>query len=366
MTDGRVLCPRCGDAIRVDYEARVQRGEPSLCDQCYFDQFELIDAPDRITVRHCTQCGAVHRGNRWVDIDAQDYTDIAVEAVRNALGVHVDADEITWRVDPEQVDASTIRMHCEFAGVVRDTAVEESVVVPVTMAAETCTRCGRIAGDYYAGIVQVRAVGRTPDQEEKTGAKRIAQEIVTEMEATGDRNAFITEIGEVEGGLDMKVSTTKISQKIANQITDRFGGSVSASETLVTEDEDGNEVYRVTYAVRLPPYRPGDIIDLTDTDGPILVESVRGNLKGRSVATGEAYEAPYEDGIDPDARRLGHIDDAVNTTLVAIEDDHAVQVLDPETYESTTVPRPSYLDPTANTVSVLRSRAGLHVLPDND
>jgi nonsense-mediated mRNA decay protein 3 len=40
-----------------------------------------------------------------------------------------------------------------------------------------------------------------------------------------------------------------------------------------------------------------------------------------------------------------------------------VQVLDPETYETKSVPRPDYLDPDAETVSVLRSRAGLHVLP---
>jgi nonsense-mediated mRNA decay protein 3 len=43
-----------------------------------------------------------------------------------------------------------------------------------------------------------------------------------------------------------------------------------------------------------------------------------------------------------------------------------VQVLDPETYESKTVPRPDYLDPDAETVPVLKSRAGLHVLPSGD
>ncbi|PSP91623.1 hypothetical protein BRC84_06990, partial [Halobacteriales archaeon QS_1_68_44] len=67
--------------------------------------------------------------------------------------------------------------------------------------------------------------------------------------------------------------------------------------------------------------------------------------------------------IDPDARKLGERDDAEPTTLVAVEDDHAVQVLDPKTYESVTVPRPDYLDPNAEAVPVLRHRNGLHILP---
>jgi nonsense-mediated mRNA decay protein 3 len=42
-----------------------------------------------------------------------------------------------------------------------------------------------------------------------------------------------------------------------------------------------------------------------------------------------------------------------------------VQVLDPETYEAKTVPRPDYFDPDADEVPVIKSRAGLHVLPDD-
>jgi nonsense-mediated mRNA decay protein 3 len=43
-----------------------------------------------------------------------------------------------------------------------------------------------------------------------------------------------------------------------------------------------------------------------------------------------------------------------------------VQVLDPETFESKTVPRPDYFDPDADTVPVLKSNVGLHVLPARD
>ncbi|MGQ3721803.1 60S ribosomal export protein NMD3 [Natrialba aegyptia] len=372
MSDSRAFCPRCGDPVPERSADEADAADPlrpgsevDLCDACYFDEFDFVDAPDRIDVRVCARCGAVYRGNRWVDVGAQDYTDIAIEQVSDALSVHVDVEDVAWQVEPEQVDENTIRMHCFFTGVVRGTPVEEQVTVPVKIARQTCTRCGRIAGDYYASIVQIRAEGRTPTSEETERAEEIAHDIVADMEATGDRNAFVTEIGETDDGLNIKVSTNKIGKKISNKMVEEFGGTINDAETLVTEDEDGNEVYRVTFAVRLPPYTPGDVIELDgDDEGPVLVRSAHGNLKGVRVTTGERYEADYEEGASPDARKLGEHEDAVETTVVTVEDENAVQVLDPETYRATTVSRPEYFDPDAETVPVLKSRAGLHVLPD--
>jgi nonsense-mediated mRNA decay protein 3 len=336
-----------------------------LCDDCYFEEFDLVDAPDRIEVQVCGRCGAIRRENSWDDVGARDYTDIAIERVSEALGVHLDATDVNWGVTPEQVDETTIRMHCEFSGVVRGTPVVEEVVVPVKIGTGTCKRCGRIAGGSYAAVVQVRADEREPAPEELEDAEAIAREYIADREAKGDRNAFLTEVNEVEGGLDMKISTTQMGEGIAERIVRQLGGAYTANETLVTEDSDGNEVYRVTYAIRLPRYRPGEVIE-PDDDGPVLVRSVRGNLKGRRLTTGDRYEAAFEDGDAPEARRLGTRADGEETTLVAVEDEHAVQVLDPETYEAKTIARPEYVDPDADTLRVLKSRAGLHVLPPEE
>ncbi len=370
MSESARFCPECGESIAVDpddrdlpeHVGRTRRRERALCDSCYLDRFDLVSAPDRIEVAVCGSCGAVHRGERWVDVDARDYTDVAIEEVTEALAVHVDAENVRWAVDPEQVDPTTVRMHATFSGVVRDTPIEESVTVPVKISQGTCTRCGRIAGDYYASTVQVRATDRDPVGEEIQRAREVAEDVVGEMEATGDRDAFITEATETDGGLDLKVSTTKIGRKIADRLIAECGGRVDASETLVTEDEDGEEVYRVTYAVRLPAYRPGEVIAPGDGEGPVLVRSVRSNLKGRRLTTGERYEAPAGDLAD--ASRLGTRDDATETTLVTVEDDRAIQVLDPETYEAKTIARPADVDPDADTVRVLKHKNGLHVLPE--
>jgi nonsense-mediated mRNA decay protein 3 len=365
MSRSGEFCPRCGATKDRPGPFPTPEGpDSSLCDDCYLEEYDLVDAPDRVEVRVCGACGAVHRGNRWVDVGARDYTDVAVDAVTESLSVHVDAESVSWQVTPEEVDETTIRMHCGFSGVLRGTPVTQEVIVPVKIGRETCDRCGQIAGGSYAAVVQVRASDRDPTDEELDRARSIARSYVADRESRGDRGAYITEVIEVDEGLDVRVSTTQIGRAIADRIVRALGGSVSASRRLVTEDGDGERVYRMAYAARLPRYRPGEVIDPGDGDGPVLVRSVRSNLTGLRLETGADYEAAFEDGSEPDAQRLGWHEDGQQTTLVAVEDDHAVQVLDPETYEAKTVPRPSYLDGDAEAVPVLRSRAGLHVLPD--
>ena len=363
MSRSGAFCPRCGDAIKRPAE-RSPRHDDRLCDACYIDEYDLVDAPDRIEINVCAQCGAVHRGNRWVDVGAEDYTDIAIDELTDALSVHVDATGISWQVAPEQVDETTIKMHVQFSGVLRETALSEELMVPVKIGRQTCTRCGRIAGGSYAGVVQLRGVDREPTEEERERAKEIAHDLVDELEDKGDREAFVTETNEVQGGLDMRLSTTRLGEQIARRVTNELGGEFTDHETLVTEDSDGNEVYRVTFAVRLPPYRPGEIVDPGDGDGPVLVESARETMRGTRLKSGDTYETPFEDGSAPDADRLGWEDDAEETTLVAVEDDHAVQVLDPDTYETKSVPRPPSLETDAETVQVFRGDGELYILPE--
>ena len=360
MTQSRVFCPRCGDPV-PDREDPLP-GEPrdrdaSLCDDCYFEDFALVDAPERIEVAVCGRCGAIQRGKEWRDIGARDYTDVAIDEVTEALGVHVNATEVNWAVEPEQVDETTVRIHAEFSGIVRETLREEQITVSVRIARGTCDRCGRIAGGYYSGIVQVRAADRQLEAAERRRAVEIAESHVAAQEQGGDREAFITEITETDEGPDIKVSTNALGKAVATRIIEEFGGNVKSHPTLVTEDEDGNEVYRVTFAVRLPEFRAGDIIDPEDGDGPVLVTGTTGGPRGVRLASGEIC-----DGIH-NARKLATRDDSVKTTVVTVEDAHAVQVLDPETYESVTIPRPEYFDDSAETTEVLKSQAGLYILP---
>jgi len=362
MSRSSEFCPRCGGAVDERATGETAR-DRALCNDCYLAEYDLVDAPERVEVQVCAQCGAVQRGNRWVDIGAQDYTDIAIDEVTEALGVHVDATEVSWEVAPEQVDETTIRMHCQFTGRLRGRPLAEEVVVPVKFGRGTCERCGRIAGGSYASVVQVRARGRDPDERECDRAAEIAHELVAAHEADGDREAFVSEIDDVEGGLDIRLSTTQLGEQVARRLVEAVGGSYTTHETLVTEDEDGSGVYRLTFAVRLPPYRPGEVIDPEDGNGPVLVRNAHDRLTGVRLRTGEPYETPFDDET-AETRRLGRREDAEETAVVAVADEHAVQVLDPETYETVTVVRPPGVGHETETVPVIRAGGEVHILPD--
>ena len=366
MSQSREFCPRCGEAV-TPRASDPGESDAGLCEDCYFESFELVDAPERLQVTFCSRCGAVQRGKRWLDVGADDYTDIAIDEVSEALAVHVDAEDVEWGVEPEQVDATTIRMHCTVAGVVRGRPREAQFVVPVRLSKAVCDRCGRIAGGYFASIVQVRAEEREPTAAEAATAVEIAESYVAACEADGDREAFITEVDtESDAGPNIKLSTNKLGQAVATRITNHFGGTVEDHPTLVTEDSDGNEVYRVTFVARLPKYTAGDVVDPGDSEGPVLVTSGHGTLTGRRLRSGERYRAAREDGTTPDVDLLGRREDAVETTVVTVEDDHAVQLLDPDSYEAKTVARPDFLDAEDDTVEVLKHADEIYVVPPED
>lgn len=360
MSGSGTFCPRCGDPVDPAVAAETPRGQ---CAECYLSALELVDAPEVLEVTVCAHCGAVKRGGEWVDVGARDLTDVAVEEATEAVSVHRQADEFSWSVDPEQVDRNTIVLHADFSATVLGEPVEEKREIRVSIGRGTCKRCGRIAGNAYGSVVQVRGGDRAVTDREADRAVELAHQLAEERSADGDREAFVAEITDSGHGPDIKLSTPGLGRRLANRLRAELGGTVSAAETLVTEDGDGNEVYRVTYALRLPAFRAGDVITVPDREGPVLIEAVHEVLRGVALRTGAAYETPLEAGTVPGAEKLGTRADGSDTTVVSVPDEHAVQVLDPGTQATRTVARPSYFDPAAATVRVFRSDEELYVMP---
>jgi nonsense-mediated mRNA decay protein 3 len=184
------------------------------------------------------------------------------------------------------------------------------------------------------------------------------------MREAGDRDAFLSEITTVPGGIDIKISSTKIGERVARKIITEFGGSYSTSETLVTEDSDGNEVYRVNFAIRLPAFVPGDIINPPDDNGPVVVENAQTDLKGTRLITGNPFEMPASSDLSS-VERVGSVDDEQSTTLVTVEDEYAIQILDPDTYQPITIPNPTFLYETSGTISVIKVQQGVFPVPND-
>jgi len=96
----------------------------------------------------------------------------------------------------------------------------------------------------------------------------------------------------------------------------------------------------------------------------VLVTSVSGRLRGVRLVTGAEYTSEFEDAAAPDATRLGRRDDAAETTVVTVEDENAIQVLDPVTYEAKTVPNPDFVDGDADSVLAFEHGGKVHLVPE--
>lgn len=357
MSGSGRFCPRCGNPVDDDgFSAPDTRGnaDAQLCRECYLEAIDLVTVPDRTTVHICTSCGAVRSNDEWETMEAADYTEVAIDAVADELRVHRDATDVQWAVEPMQRGPNELDLTITVTATVEGAPVEAARDVSVRIARETCPSCGRKAGDYYAGTVQIRGTERIPTDDEESRAVEIAHTVANESD---DRDSFVTKVEERPEGVDIRVSSNKLAEQISNRVINELGGSVDTSPTLVTEDEEGEGVYRVAYAIRLPEFQPGDIIR-TDTDTVLVL----GDVRGRRLATGE--EVSIDDDRKAAATRIGSAEDVIETTLVTVEDENAIQVLDPETAAAVTISRPPDLDVDRQTVPTFKTETGLYAIPD--
>ncbi|MDY6764250.1 MAG: NMD3-related protein [Halobacteria archaeon] len=343
------FCPRCGSEIK-------NGGDGTLCDACYVEEVDVVDRPENPVLRVCSACGSyVKEGNWTSEEDAKPESELAVELVQASLRAHVEAEDIRVGIAPERKDRNTFDVHISFDATVRGYPVHEEFTIPVNVSRETCSTCSRIAGGYYESIVQVRGENRPLRTEEKDRAKEIAYGIAgNDYE---DRDTFVSKVEEVPEGLDIYMSTNKSGLQVSKRVVNEFGGTYSDSATLVGERE-GDEVYRVTFSVRLPEFTEGDILLVGDR--PVLVKRNHGKLKGIDLSTGREYEAS-----NVEAEKIGEESEAKPTALVSEREDE-IQVLNPETYETVTLSKPEFVtQEEGEDVKAVDTKKGLFLVPDD-
>jgi len=189
----------------------------------------------------------------------------------------------------------------------------------------------------------------------------IAREAMESMRKKGDRLAFISEEVEQKGGIDLYMGSMNASRQVCRLITSELGGNFSESPTLVGM-KDGKNLYRITFAVRLPEFGPGDVIRFR---GKIIqIKSSGKKVNGTSLEDGSRFISTPEELKG--AEKIGNMGDTVLTVLVSIED-NAVLVLDPETYETVTIKKPMSFNAEAGSeIPVLKTPYGIFALAHSE
>lgn len=350
VSTSKLFCPKCGSETE----------EEGLCKACFKEKYVVFEVPQVIEAKICAKCPSFKIGSAWVDTSIKTYEELAKKAadrtVRLAMNVNKEVSKPQITVYSDFINPNILKMQVSVTGEIQGRPVATDAEVEARIRKETCDVCSRIAGGYYEGTIQVRAEGRFPTEKEVKRCLKIIEDIFVRAAKSGDRLAFITDIFPLPEGADLYIGSNISGRSASRAIVDEMGGTVTESPKLVGAKE-GKDLYRITFAVRLPNIVAGDIVRMHGK--PVLIEKVGKRISGTDLTTGHSTSTGEDAKLDKIANRS----DAVKTVVVSM-DEKSVQILDPETYETVTIKKPAFLTREAGDEAwAVKIKDGIFLLP---
>lgn len=265
-----MFCVECGA------EGPVYQG---VCAGCFAKRHPVVEAPANLDVPRCQTCGAFHFRSGWSRVDL----DVAIlQLLRERVPALPPFERVTFTHVAREEDANNYFLTVKAQGRFEDLRQVQDFHARLRIKPSACDTCAKQAGRYYEGILQVRA----EDRDLTPGETRAVRTLVLSRVERGRDEAgdFVSRTEEIHGGLDFYVSTNGLGTRLAKEVADAFGGTVTASPKLYGQRQ-GKEVYRVTTLVRLPAFRIGDVVRHKAALTEVL--SLRPFVELRDLGTGE-------------------------------------------------------------------------------
>jgi nonsense-mediated mRNA decay protein 3 len=243
------FCVKCGRDCEESLDG--------LCIDCWLDGRKLTELPHHVDLRVCINCGEFLFGDRWVRKSLEEAVqDAAVDnlkVLRDAKAVGVSTE---YECQDPYVYMVTVHTDCDVMGY--ETSDQCSTIVRIKN--NVCKRCSRQLGSYYEAILQIRTAAKgnlTPEQREESLA--FTEDYVNRAAAT-NKALFITKMEIVTGGVDVYLSSISLGKNLAKEFSEQYCAETKESPKLVGQTTDGQDMYRLTYLVRLPEYHVGDVV----------------------------------------------------------------------------------------------------------
>ena len=252
-----MFCVRCGK------EGPTVRG---LCIDCFLNGRKLIMMPHHVDLERCTSCDDYLVNSRWVTMSLQE----AVEQAAVGVITHIPeakVKEVSARAEPTDPRnfEGEVEVTLDIDG--HEETVRDRTIVRVKNT--VCQRCSRQLGNYYESILQVRS----PEKElEKSLQAEVLESVLDKVDrqSRSNRQIFISKVEEMHGGLDFYLSSISLGKGLSRDLVNEYGAELKESSTLVGRKDDGSDMYRVTYLVRMPVYKQGDVVLQNDVPHHIV------------------------------------------------------------------------------------------------
>lgn len=339
-----MFCVECGK------EGKVYN---NLCEECFLKRTKVVEMPQIIDIKMCVHCGAWHK-KRWSQDD-----DFLTKVVSESLKFHKDVREQGFELSQFWEDYSNIRLIAHVHGTVKGLSFEKELSTRLRIKRGVCNRCSKRFGDYYESIIQFRARGRGVDKDELESAKQIVRQVL-ERSKSSDPKAFSSKEELIHGGIDFYIGSISVGRTIAKTLAETFSGRCTESSKLVGRKE-GKDVYRITFAVRIPSYRADDFL-LIGNKVYQVSEMHKDKATLIDLETWERVQIKHRELED--AKVLGN-KDMVKESVIVSKSEYEVQVLDPETYRTVELTKPKGFNADRDTLRVVRLNESIYLLPEN-
>lgn len=339
-----ILCGKSGEVYK------------HLCIECYRKKYVSYHLPRYINISVCSDCGAARIGERWSDVKIVEKA--IFMQVERELEQSKEVEERRLNMELEQKDTWNWNVTVRVDIKVGDFNISEELKSKVRIKRGTCQRCSKKHGSYFEAILQVRGSSRELTVEELDEIKEFVGNLMERTEKM-DREFFVGRVEEVDGGIDFYLSSRTAGRNLAKELMEMVGGEMSEAAKLHGMKK-GKELYRMTYLLRLPPYKEGDFIYFKKKSYRVLGFGKKTvTLLDLSSLRKEIHDRQKLQGVEV----IGG-GEVLKEAVVLFQSANEIQIMDPETYKVVELKKPKNFSVGKGEVKVLKVHGELFLVPE--
>lgn len=298
----------------------------NICKECFSAELTIAKISETIDLNICVHCSSLQIRN-WEDIEFE-------KGIKKIIHKNLKTNyEINEDVELIYEDERNIKAIVNISCFINNENFEQQLTTKIRVKNSVCQTCSRIRGNYFEGIIQIRAKDRGLKKEEIEKIKKITHSSIEEMHKN-DKNVFLTKEIIGEKGIDFYVGTKNSGRIIARKIAERFSANYLESVKFAGV-RDGKNEYRITFRVRIPSYSEGDFIEKEKK--LFFVKDTHGKVKLFDFEEGR--EEHFRPKNLEDALVVGN-EEMIKNAVVLSESEKELQLLDPDNYKMLSVKKP--------------------------
>ena len=341
-----MFCVDCGEEKPIFKEGS--------CLSCYLQNHQFSSGPEVIDITYCAHCRVLKYKNTWA---SGSFGDVLKRYVKQVFRISKELGKVRIDFSCQGEEHSMQCVIC-ITGKVAEETISEEHQVQVRMRPGVCDICSKQSGGYYEAILQIRPWGKKLDEHRIEKIHCFIEDLVNKMQEKGNRKLFITDQKREHGGLDYFLSDKQAGASIIKQAHDVFGGEITVSSKNMGM-RSGQQVYRMTYLLRLYKYQSTDF--LVKDEKISLVISLSKNLV-HLIDLKTWFTQTIE------AKNLEHVavfnhNELVSQMIVVSQTDDEVQVMNKRTYIIHIIRKPKKITYESDQIEIVEHDQRFYLLP---